>query len=79
MSRSFRRRPHIGWCHASSEKWSKRSWHRRMRAAILVALHRFDEDQDFLPHQRQVSDPWSMAKDGKVRFDLAEHPELMRK
>ncbi|MEA2338891.1 MAG: hypothetical protein QOE82_2898 [Thermoanaerobaculia bacterium] len=32
-----------------------------------------------MPHTRELSDPWAMAKDGKMRFDPAEHPQLMRK
>jgi hypothetical protein len=32
-----------------------------------------------VPHEREVSDPWNMAKDGKARFDPARFFRLMRK
>lgn len=63
----------------SSEKEDKRLWHRRMRAAILVRLHNADPDEVILPHEREVSNVWCMAKDGKRRFDPREFPKLMRK
>ena len=81
MSRSHRRAPICGnfFCGDRSEKADKRMWHRRMRAAILVRLHGADLDEVVLPHEREVSNVWAMAKDGKYRFDPLEHPKLMRK
>jgi hypothetical protein len=32
-----------------------------------------------MPHTRELSNPWAMDKDGKMRFDPAKHPHLMRK
>ena len=65
--------------YSDSEKADKRLWHRRMRAAILVRLHAADPDEILLPHEREVSNVWCMAKDGKCRFDPREHPKFMRK
>ncbi len=81
MSRSYLRTPICGnfFCGDCSEKADKRIWHRRMRAAILVRLHNADADEIVLPHEREVSNVWAMAKDGKCRFDPREHPKLMRK
>ena len=81
MSRSYRNAPIRGnyFGGECSEKADKRLWHRRMRAAILVRLHDADPDEVLLPHEREISDVWCMAKDGKHRFDPREHPKLMRK
>ena len=69
MSRSYRRTPVSTPYGCQSEKADKRLWHRRMRAAILVRLHNADPDEVWLPHTREVSNPWCMGKDGKWRFD----------
>ena len=80
MSRSFRRRSHIGYyLRDNSDRWWKCFWHRKMRAMSHVALHDFDGDADFLPHQNEVSSVWCSWKEGKMYFDPREHPELMRK
>ena len=81
MSHSRRKTPVCGlyFCSTYSEKECKRLWHRRMRAAILVRLHDANPDEVVLPHEREVSNVWCMAKDGKCRFDPREHPKLMRK
>lgn len=81
MSRSRKKTPICGLflCTRYSEKESKRMWHRRMRAAILVRLHNANFDEVVLPHEREVSNVWCMSKDGKQRFDPLEYPKLMRK
>lgn len=65
MSRSRRRTPICGVTTARSEKSDKRIWHKRARARIRVLLHGTAPDDT--PHldDRQVSNPWSMAKDGR--------------
>lgn len=62
MSRSFRHTPIAGNTTARSEKLDKRDNHKRWRARVRQALFREDEN---MPHEREVSNPWSMAKDGK--------------
>jgi hypothetical protein len=36
-------------------------------------------DAEIFPHVRELSHPWSMGKDGKVRFDPKQYPKDMRK
>lgn len=76
MSRSTRKSPVRGITSADSEKADKAAAHRKIRRAVRVAV---DRGADFLPHGRELSNPWSMAKDGKARFDPQADPKLMRK
>lgn len=75
MSRSARRRPFCGNTVARSEKRDKRLANRAQRAAERVALAAGREP----PQRRETSDPWTMAKDGRQRFDVGRHPDLLRK
>ena len=61
MSRSVKKYPGGGHC-GSSEKDDKRHWHRRFRRIQKQAIFR---EQEVMPHFRDVSNPWSMSKDGK--------------
>jgi hypothetical protein len=36
-------------------------------------------DPEVLPHRRELSSPWTMAKDGKTWFDARCFPEELRK
>ncbi len=73
MSRSYRRRPFHGVC-GGSDKRDKVESHRRLRVAQRSA----PEDGP-APVLRDVSDPWDMNKDGKLRFDPVRWPAGMRK
>ena len=65
MSRSFRKNPVFG-IGSGSEKSCKRSANRRLRSVTNSILKTKYEDEDLvLPVLREVSNPWSMAKDGK--------------
>lgn len=64
MSRSYRKTP-AGDCR-SSEKEDKKIWHSRYRHACRQKIHIEGEDLELLPHFRELSNPWEMAKDGKV-------------
>ncbi len=77
MSRSLRRSPICGVTTAASEKQDKRLAHRRLRSATRVAMAA--DHVGVLPVPREVSDPWDMAKDGKLRFDPQRWPEISRK
>jgi hypothetical protein len=80
MSRSRRHTPVCGITTARSEKADKRQAHRRLRArARSVAARAHPERDAVWPGLRDVSDPWSMAKDGKRAFDPARWPRLLRK
>ncbi len=78
MSRSRKKTPVHGMTTARSEKKDKRLYNRRFRHVSKQALH-VNPECEVLPHLREYSNPWSMDKDGKVRFDPKKHPELMRK
>jgi len=68
----------VGATVAASDKKDKRFANRRLRRAVRVALDR-DPLADALPHRRELTDPWNMAKDGKIRIDPTSSPRLMRK
>ena len=78
MSRSLRHHPVIGITTATSEKEDKQLAHRRHRRRVHQVLDQAPETP-ILPHRRETSDPWTMAKDGKQRFDPRRFPELLRK
>lgn len=78
MSRSRRKTPKSGITTAESEKNDKRIYNRRYRHATKQLLDA-DPKIESVPPLRAFSNPWSMDKDGKKRFDPAAYPELMRK
>lgn len=78
MSHSVRRSPVIGNTTATSEKEDKQLAHRRHRRRVHQALDQ-DPEIPVLPHRRETSNPWTMDKDGKHRFDPQRFPELLRK
>ena len=80
MSRSRRHTAICGITTARSEKADKRQAHRRLRARTrAVAAHAHPNTDTVWPVPREVSNPWDMAKDGKLPFDPIRHPRLMRK
>lgn len=80
MSRSVKHSPWMSHCGGDSDRWWKRHWHQKMRAASRTVLHSgFDSDSQFLPHHCEVSDVYDSRRDWWMRFDPAEHPERMRK
>ena len=79
MSRSHRKHSFRAIIkNADSEKQDKRAYNRRFRHASEQAL-KADPTGESLPILREHSDPWSMDKDGKIRFDPVKYPKLMRK
>lgn len=78
MARSRKKTPRRGITTASSEKQDKRLYNRCFRRVSKQAL-KINPEREVLPQLREYSNPWSMAKDGKVRFDPKKHPEWMRK
>ncbi len=75
MSRSSRKTPICGITTAVSEKLDKRRGNRKARKANRVRLAK---GMELIPI-REVSDVWSMDKDGKQFFNQTKFPELMRK
>lgn len=78
MSRSRRRTPKRGITTARSEKQDKVSAHRTERRTVRVALAQGAAEHE-LPHRREVSDPWLMAKDGKAYLGQKAQPRDLRK
>ena len=78
MTRSRRKTPISGITTASSEKQDKRLANRKVRRAVKQALAG-KVDVDVLPHRRELTHPWTMAKDGKIWFDADRFPEVLRK
>ncbi len=82
MSRSRRHTPMCGITTARSEKADKRQANRRLRVRSRSTTAHVGSDSitDLIwPGMRDVSNPWSMAKDGKLCFDPVRWPRLMRK
>jgi hypothetical protein len=63
---------------APSEKAETAAASRVLRHLTRRVLHAAP-DVAVLPDRREVSDPWCMSKDGKMRFDPRAHPKLLRK
>ncbi|HEX2095158.1 MAG TPA: hypothetical protein VHG28_22360 [Longimicrobiaceae bacterium] len=78
MSRSRRRTPIGGISSADSEKQDKRQANRRIRRTVRQVLHQ-DPAGEMLPHEKELSNPWTMSKDGKRWFDPERYPREMRK
>ena len=78
MSRSKRKHPIAGMSASASDKREKQDANRKERKQVRVALTQ-QPSADVLPHKLEVSDVWSMPKDGKRRFDAGKHPKLLRK
>ncbi|SKA06368.1 hypothetical protein [Novilysobacter spongiicola] len=77
MTRSKRKTPIAGAAAAGSEKDDKQASHRKLRRAVRQLIPSGKDDT--LPVEQELTNPWSMAKDGKLYFDPANHPRLMRK
>ena len=78
MSRSYKTHAAGGITTCRSEKRDKRIWHKRWRARTRDALRCRDDSEDWeisIFHVRQISNPWSMGKDGKYWY----FPESWRK
>ena len=78
MTRSRKKTPISGITTAESEKQDKRLANRRVRRAVKQALAT-SVDVDVLPHRRDLTNPWTMAKDGKMWFNADRFPEALRK
>ena len=74
MSRSYRKSPCSGITCADSEKDDKRTWHRRFHHACKQSIRLEGVYLEILPHFRELSDPWSFAKDGRCWFGPL-HPD----
>lgn len=75
MSRSRKSTPITGITTAESEAIGKRIWHRRYRRAANMAV---DAGKD-VPDEREHSDVWLLAKDGKQWLSPEWRDKGMRK
>ena len=78
MSRSYKKAPITSVTTAASEKQDKRLANRLERRKNKQILQT-TEDEAFLLKKREVSNVWSMDKDGKIRFDPLKNAKLLRK
>lgn len=78
MSRSRRKQPVAGITSAPSEKDDKVQAHKRIRRHAAQTLATIQDDST-VRDARELSNPWVMAKDGKLRFDPEKSPKGMRK
>ena len=68
MSRSYKNNYYVGYTSSQSEKWDKKTWHRRYRHALRQEVLEYTRRpfEDYVPiHFRSKSDVWNMGKDGK--------------
>ena len=70
MSRSYRKTPIFGHGGCSSEKKDKQEYNRNVRRTTRNKLKDFENEDLVLPNKKDLSDVWSMAKDGKSYWDL---------
>ena len=80
MSKSYKKTKVFGIASADSEKQDKRNANKRFRRICKLYLADImddDEDSSF-PELEEVSDVWSMSKDGK-RYQKNATGEDMRK
>jgi hypothetical protein len=77
MARSKRRTPVRGATTSESEKSDKAASHRKIRRTIrqIVPI----EPDAVLPLEKELTNTFAMAKDGKVRFDPKKSPSLLCK
>jgi len=79
MSRSRRKTPKCAHCtsgYNNGEKEDKQKANRKLRSKSKQLINKGIEPMLRL---REVSNTWTMQKDGKGRFDPKENPDLMRK
>ena len=77
MARSRRHTPIFGITSQESEKADKRRGNRRLRRLVREVVATSDAPE-VLPALREVSDPWSMAKDGRSYWKEARSTDLRK-
>ena len=79
MSRSFKKTPICGITTSESEAADKKLWHARFRTRAKQNLNTCDDFDSLVDiHFREVSNVWSMAKDGRQWLDIANRPHLKK-
>jgi len=77
MARSRRHTPIFGMTTHESEKADKRRANRRLRRLVREVVAASDAPE-VLPALREVSNPWSMAKDGRSYWKDARSTDLRK-
>lgn len=71
MSRSQKKTPIFGIAGEKSERADKKIWHGRLRSLERSALSSSaDLDDHMTTTEREASNPWTFAKDGKFFWPL---------
>jgi hypothetical protein len=79
MTHSFRHTPIVGNTKADSEAADKRIWHQRFRTRAKQELATCVDFEAYVGVDlREVSDPWTMAKDGRQWLDCKKRPHLRK-
>lgn len=66
MARSYKKYAAGGNASSPSEKREKKFWHKKLRAKAAQKLNaKNDAEEQIMPLEKEVSDPWMMSKDGK--------------
>ncbi|RPI73311.1 MAG: hypothetical protein EHM38_00615 [Geobacteraceae bacterium] len=78
MTRSRKKTPITGITTAESEKAEKLAAHKRERRRVRQTIQS-DPNAEILPHTREWSSPWLMAKDGKIYHGARVEPKVLRK
>lgn len=80
MGRSYRKTPIMGHTKCHSENFDKITWHKRWRAQERLKLSSLKNLEDHITvDRREVSNPWSMGKDGKQYFSLRKQARIAKK
>ena len=77
MARSKRKTPVIAITTAASEKDDKLASHRKIRHAVRQIVPASLDS--ILPLEKELTNTYSMSKDGKSRFDPKKLSKLLRK
>lgn len=73
MSRSIKNKYFSSYACCNSEKKDKKIWHKVFRRKEKQKISSsIDLDEHVTTHYREVSNPWSMGKDGKRRFSKSD-------
>ncbi len=65
MSRSIKNEYFLSHCGCRSEKKDKKTWHKAFRKKEKQKIGSGDLEEHITTHHREVSNPWTMGKDGK--------------
>ena len=76
MARSRRKTPIVPITTCVSEKQEKRKANRALRKAVR---HAIATEAEVMPVANDVSNVWSMSKDGKMYVNPKQDPRVMRK